>query len=105
MNSKQGNLIRYRAGQEPDKEGTIMFADFILENCWFAAMDSAHEHNFTFNEAISFLASCENQEENDYYCDNLSAVPEAEQCVAQGQIWCFVADRPLCYGRNDAKRH
>ena len=79
-NSKQGNLIRYSVGQEPDKEGTIMFADFMLENCWFAAMDSAREHNFTFNEAISFMVSCENQEEIDYYWENLSAVPEAEQC-------------------------
>jgi predicted 3-demethylubiquinone-9 3-methyltransferase (glyoxalase superfamily) len=79
-NSKQGNLIRYSAGQEPDKEGTIMFADFMLENYWFAAMDSAREHNFTFNEAISFIVSCGGQEEIDYYWDNLSAVPEAEQC-------------------------
>jgi predicted 3-demethylubiquinone-9 3-methyltransferase (glyoxalase superfamily) len=79
-NSKQGNLIRYSAGQEPDKEGTIMFADFMLENYWFAAMDSAREHNFTFNEAISLMVSCDNQEEIDYYWERLSAVPEAEQC-------------------------
>jgi predicted 3-demethylubiquinone-9 3-methyltransferase (glyoxalase superfamily) len=79
-NSKQGNLIRYSAGQEPDKEGTIMFADFMLENYWFAAMDSAREHNFTFNEAISLMVSCDGQEEIDYYWERLSAVPEAEQC-------------------------
>jgi predicted 3-demethylubiquinone-9 3-methyltransferase (glyoxalase superfamily) len=78
--SKQGDLIRYRAGQEPDKEGTIMFADFMLENDWFAAMDSAHEHHFTFNEAISFMVYCDSQEEIDYYWESLSAVPEAEQC-------------------------
>jgi predicted 3-demethylubiquinone-9 3-methyltransferase (glyoxalase superfamily) len=79
-NSKQGDLIRYSAGQEPDKEGTIMFADFMLENYWFAAMDSAREHNFTFNEAISFMVYCDGQEEIDYYWESLSAVPEAEQC-------------------------
>ena len=43
-------------------------------------MDSAYEHNFTFNEAISFLVNCDTQEEIDYYWDKLSAVPEAEQC-------------------------
>src|SRR5262245_42909523 len=43
-NTKQGTLARYPAGSEPDKEGTIMFADFMLEDEWFAAMDSAHEH-------------------------------------------------------------
>ncbi len=79
-NSKQGNLIRYSAGQEPDKEGTIMFADFMLENYWFATMDSAREHSFTFNEAISFRVYCDDQEEIDYYWENLSAVPAAEQC-------------------------
>jgi predicted 3-demethylubiquinone-9 3-methyltransferase (glyoxalase superfamily) len=78
--SKMGNLYRYGAGQEPDKEGNVMFADFKLLGRWFAAMDSAREHNFKFNEAISFMVSCETQEEIDYYWEKLSAVPEAEQC-------------------------
>lgn len=79
-NSKLGTLARYGAGQAPDKEGTVMFADFMLEGQWFAAMDSAHAHNFAFNEAISFLVRCDTQEEIDEYWERLSAVPEAEQC-------------------------
>ena len=79
-NSKLGAIAHYGAGQEPDKEGTVMFADFMLEGQWFAAMDSAHEHKFAFNEAISFLVDCNSQEEIDYYWERLSAVPEAEQC-------------------------
>ena len=79
-NSKMGEIARYGAEQEPDQEGTVMFADFMLEGQWFAAMDSAHEHNFAFNEAISFLVDCDSQEEIDYYWERLSAVPEAEQC-------------------------
>lgn len=78
-NSKLGGLHRYPAGMEPDKEGTVMFADFMLENTWFAAMDSAREHKFDFNEAISFLVTCADQKEIDYYWQ-LSAVPESEQC-------------------------
>lgn len=35
---------------------------------------------FKFNEAISFVVSCDTQEETDYYWDRLSAVPEAEAC-------------------------
>ncbi len=35
---------------------------------------------FKFNEAISFVIRCENQEEIDYYWSKLSAIPEAEQC-------------------------
>lgn len=78
--SKVGNMVRYAKGQEPDKEGTIMFADFMLHGQWFAAMDSAREHLFTFNEAISFIVYCETQEDIDYYWGKLTAVPEAEQC-------------------------
>jgi len=79
-NSKQGLIARYPKGMEPDKEGTLMFADFMLENQWFAAMDSAHEHQFAFNEAISFMVYCDTQVGIDYYWEKLSAVPEAEQC-------------------------
>ncbi len=79
-NAKRGMIARYPKGMEPDKEGTIMFSDFMLEGQWFAAMDSAHKHKFAFNEAISFLVNCETQEEIDYYWEKLSAVPEAEQC-------------------------
>ena len=79
-NSESGSLIRYGAGQAPDTEGTIMFADFALESCWFAAMDSAHEHGFAFNEAISFMVFCDGQDDIDYYWEKLSAVPQAERC-------------------------
>jgi predicted 3-demethylubiquinone-9 3-methyltransferase (glyoxalase superfamily) len=78
--STPGALFRYGPGQEPDKEGTVMFADFMLEGQWFAAMDSAQEHKFNFNEAISFMVYCDAQEEIDFYWEKLSAVPEAEQC-------------------------
>jgi predicted 3-demethylubiquinone-9 3-methyltransferase (glyoxalase superfamily) len=79
-NSKPGAIYRYGKDQEPDKEGTVMFADLMLENTWFAAMDSAHEHKFDFNEAVSFMVNCADQGEIDYYWQKLSAVPEAEQC-------------------------
>jgi predicted 3-demethylubiquinone-9 3-methyltransferase (glyoxalase superfamily) len=52
--SKIGSVHRYQAGQEPDKAGTVMFADFTLAGTWFAAMDSAHDHRFAFNEAVCF---------------------------------------------------
>lgn len=79
-NAKAGALFRYGPDHEPNKEGTVMFTDFLLEETWLAAMDSALEHPFNFNEAISMLVNCETQEEIDYYWEKLSAVPEAEQC-------------------------
>ncbi|MCB9151059.1 MAG: VOC family protein [Caldilineaceae bacterium] len=81
--AQRGTIARYPAGMEPDKEGAIMFSDFQLLDQWFVAMDSAREHNFAFNEAISLIVKCDTQAEIDYYWEKLSAVPEAEQCG-----WC-----------------
>jgi predicted 3-demethylubiquinone-9 3-methyltransferase (glyoxalase superfamily) len=77
---KIGDILRYSQGEEPDKEGTIKHASFTLEGREFAAMDSARQHNFTFNEAISFMVHCNTQDEIDYYWEALSADPAAEQC-------------------------
>ncbi len=78
--SQRGAIARYAAGMEPDKQGSVMFTDFKLLGQWFAAMDSAHEHKFSFSEAISFRVNCDTQQEIDYYWGKLSAVPESEQC-------------------------
>lgn len=71
---------RYGADQRPNAEGTIMYAGFQLEGQVFAAMDSAIDHKFGFNEAVSFVVNCAGQAEVDRYWGALSAVPEAEQC-------------------------
>ena len=71
--SKVGDILR-------EKEGIVKHAAFTLEGQDFAAMDSAREHKFAFNEAISFMVHCDTQEEIDHYWGKLSAVPGAEQC-------------------------
>jgi predicted 3-demethylubiquinone-9 3-methyltransferase (glyoxalase superfamily) len=73
-------LTRYGQGEEPDKEGTVQYVAFTLEGMEFGAMDSARDHHFAFDEAISFLVPCETQAEIDYYWEKLSADPQAEQC-------------------------
>ena len=79
-NARMGALHRRENDMPPDKAGTVLFADFMLENSWFTAMDSAHEHKFDFNEAVSFLVNCADQAEIDDYWKKLSAVPASEQC-------------------------
>ncbi|WP_411844279.1 VOC family protein [Salinicoccus sp. HZC-1] len=74
--SKMGEAVR----RGPEKNATIIFADFKLGNQWLAAMDGPGDQDYNFNEAVSLLVNCENQEEIDYYWKKLSAVPEAEQC-------------------------
>ncbi len=79
-NSKLGMAVHYPEGWEPNTTEMVMFSDFMLEGQWFAAMDSAYEHDFRFNEAVSLMVKCKDQEEIDYYWEKLSAVPESEQC-------------------------
>ncbi|WP_157505190.1 VOC family protein [Dyadobacter beijingensis] len=79
-NSKIGNIHRYPEGPGPDKAGTVMYGDFRVDDSWFVAMDSAHEHKFEFNEAVSLLVNCEDQQEIDELTRQLSAEPESEQC-------------------------
>jgi predicted 3-demethylubiquinone-9 3-methyltransferase (glyoxalase superfamily) len=79
-NSQIGSILRYVKDEEPDEEGTVKHAAFTLEGQGFAAMDSTHDHDFAFNEAISLIVNCDTQDDIDYYWHRLSAVPEAEQC-------------------------
>ena len=78
--SKRGMTARY-GKESKDMEGQIMFSDFRLgKDQWFAVCDGGNMHDFQFNEAVSLVIDCEDQAEIDYYCDKLSAVPEAEVC-------------------------
>ncbi len=79
-NSKVGHILRYGANEDPDREGTLKHAGVELEGESFAVMDSARAHNFTFNEAISFMVHCDTQEQIDYFWSKLSADPKAEAC-------------------------
>jgi predicted 3-demethylubiquinone-9 3-methyltransferase (glyoxalase superfamily) len=80
--SKIVSTFRYGPGREPDKEDAIAYADFLLEGHIFAIMESAQEHNFTFNEAISFVINCKDQREIDYFWDKLTkgGDEKAQQC-------------------------
>jgi predicted 3-demethylubiquinone-9 3-methyltransferase (glyoxalase superfamily) len=80
-NAQASVAARYPAGMEPEKEGTVMFGEMLLEGQWFAAMDSANPgHSFAFNEAVSLIVRCEDQAAVDYYWERLSAIPESERC-------------------------
>lgn len=79
-NGKINTITYYDKDEEKNKKGTVKYADFTLLEKEFGIMDSAGEHKFTFNEAISFIINCKDQKEIDYYWEKLSAVPESEQC-------------------------
>jgi len=81
--AKLGTSVRYSEDTGPARKGSLMFADFMLAGQWFAAMDSAVEQNFSFNEAISLSVACKDQAEIDDLWNKISSVPEAEVCG-----WC-----------------
>jgi predicted 3-demethylubiquinone-9 3-methyltransferase (glyoxalase superfamily) len=107
--TKANVLARYGKGEEPDKEGTVRYAHFSLLGQEFGAMDSGREHKFAFTEAISFIVPCDSQAEIDYFWENLSADPKAEQCGwlkdKYGLSWQITpAVMKELLGGNDKKR-
>lgn len=78
-NSKIDMVVPYEKG-DGDVEGYLKHSRFNLDGLGLMAMDSSAKHEFVFNEAISFMVSCDTQEEIDYFWGKLSAIPEAEQC-------------------------
>lgn len=83
--SKINFVQRYEKGMEtPGIEkmlGKIITVEFELAGQKFQALDGGP--TFKFNESISMLVDCTDQEEVDYFWEKLSAVPESEQCG-----WC-----------------
>ncbi len=75
-------ITPYGDNPGPDKADSIMHAGFSLAGQKFAAMDSALQHKFTFNEAVSFLVACKDQAEIDFYWDKLTVGGDrnAQQC-------------------------
>ncbi len=74
------HILRYGEDAAPNESTMVMHEGFSLCGISFAAMDSAFDHRFSFNEGLAFMVSCDDQKEIDRYWDALSAHPEAEQC-------------------------
>lgn len=65
------SLFRYGPGEQ-DVEWTIAHGEFRLVNQLFIAMDSSLGHKFFFNDGISLMVSCKDQEEVDHYRNKLA---------------------------------
>ena len=80
-NSRTEGIMRY-SEEDPTETGWVKHAQFQILGQTFMAMDGGPEHDFTFNEAVSFVIGCETQEEIDYYWDHLSegGDEKAQQC-------------------------
>jgi predicted 3-demethylubiquinone-9 3-methyltransferase (glyoxalase superfamily) len=76
-NSKVTDVTHYgEAGPRP--AGTVLTVDFVLDGQEYTAINGGPE--FTFNEAISLLINCADQDEIDYYWEKLSEGGEEGPC-------------------------
>jgi predicted 3-demethylubiquinone-9 3-methyltransferase (glyoxalase superfamily) len=70
--------VSYYTEAGPRTAGTVLTVDFVLDGQEFTAIDGGPQ--FTFDEAISLLINCKDQEEVDYYWAKLSEGGEEGQC-------------------------
>ncbi|MBS1600260.1 MAG: VOC family protein [Bacteroidetes bacterium] len=83
---KKSKIIRTsrygKEGQEIHKmpEGTVMSIEFELAGQRYTAINGGPL--FTFNESVSFMVSCKDQKEIDYYWEKLTAGGDknSQQC-------------------------
>jgi predicted 3-demethylubiquinone-9 3-methyltransferase (glyoxalase superfamily) len=76
-NSKITDVTHYTAAG-PGPEGTVLTVDFELDGEPFTGINGGPA--FTFDEAVSLLIECKDQEEIDYYWNALTDGGEESQC-------------------------
>jgi predicted 3-demethylubiquinone-9 3-methyltransferase (glyoxalase superfamily) len=79
---KDGKILSsdYYTEQEVPFTGKLKYGSFQIHNKQFAAMDGPGDHTFQFNEGLSFVVECEDQEEVDYFWNKLTDEGHEGQC-------------------------
>ena len=77
-NSSTDVMLHYPDGDA--NAGKVMFSEFKIDNYPIIAMDGPGEHDYTFNEGVSFVVSCETQDEIDLYWNKLTEGGEESMC-------------------------
>ena len=93
-NSTVEAMTRYtEAG--PGTPGDVVAATFVLDGTRFFGINGGPQ--FPFTEAVSFLISCKDQDEVDYYWDRLVDGGQESECGwlkdRYGLSWQVVPDR------------
>jgi predicted 3-demethylubiquinone-9 3-methyltransferase (glyoxalase superfamily) len=96
--SEIDGILKYGPGEE-GPEGAVKHAQFALSGGKFMVMDGPGNHDFSFNEAVSFVVHCKTSDEVDYYWEKLGkdGDPQARQCGwlkdKFGVSWQVVPDK------------
>lgn len=67
------SVLDYGEGGEDDIPENVQHAQFTINDYTLFCMDNSYDHKFYFNEGISLVVECKNQEEIDYYWNSLTA--------------------------------
>jgi len=70
--------VSYYGDAGPRPAGSVLTVDFVLDGERFTAINGGPQ--FTFDEAVSFLVNCADQDEVDYYWSKLTEGGEEGQC-------------------------
>ena len=76
-NSRITNITHYGEA-DPGPAGSVLTVDFELDGQAYTAINGGPQ--FTFDEAISLLVDCADQNEIDYYWEKLTEGGEESQC-------------------------
>ena len=68
-NSRIDKIVPAAADTPSNRKGEVITVEFTLEGTKFVGLNGGPE--FRFNESISFMIECKDQEEVDYYWDAL----------------------------------
>lgn len=71
-------LILYPEG-DPN-EGKVMYSEFSLNQAEIVLMDGPGNHDYSFNEGVSFVVECDTQDEIDHYWEKLTEGGEESMC-------------------------
>ena len=72
-------ILRYGEG-ENGTAFTVKHAQFSINNFVMMVIDSSYPHPFNFNEAVSLVLECDNQEEIDFYWAKLGEDGKESMC-------------------------
>lgn len=72
------NTFRRNIDDPSGPKGTVLTVGFELEGLHFTALNGGPFHKF--NEAVSFVVRCDNQDEIDYYWSKLTEGGSEIQC-------------------------
>src|SRR5260370_36479007 len=70
--------VSYYGEAGPRPAGTVLTVEFLLDGQEFTAINAGPQ--FTFDEAVSFLINCADQDEIDYYWTTLSQGGDGGPC-------------------------